>query len=1175
MKKGRRKIWRGWTGVLIIMSSLALSQGWASTHDDRQLSEILTEISEKFQVIITYDAAMLEGIKIDVQVSDLPDNFEKAIKMVMEQTNLDYKSLGTKYYVIYKDNKKGKRDMRKLKRKIKQIQKIESSGKITLGRQQAGPRVAALDMLHSIEFLLQGIEVSGTVLDEAGNPLIGVNIQVKGTGTGTATDFNGQFVIPDVEEDGILVVSYVGYETQEIPIDGRSEITVTLIEDSQLLDEVVVVGYGTQKKTTITGAVSTMNADEIAQIPVPNISQSIAGKLAGISMRPNGGQPGYDDPDLHIRGIVTTGNNRPLVVVDGVKRDNIRQIDPSSIESITILKDAAAVAPYGIGGANGVILITTKKGVSGKPTVRYSGSYGFQNPTYLPDMLDAKDYMSLQNEAYFNLNPNGSSPPYDPMTVENYHQLHSEDPWRYPNSNFLDIFNKNVPVQNHNIEFSGGGDNVNYYASVGYFDQQGIFSPVNYNRYNYNVNLDISATSTTKVSLSLLGSFEQTNDIDADESTSGHLFRSFYKFIPTQSLIYPEGDKWGESSANTPVGVLRSDGYNKIDANTLLATVMVEQQLPFLEGLSIKGSFSFDPKSQNTKGWHIPYVYHKIDLTSQPYTYTEAISLQEGSGAPYTWLEVRNDRWVNYTYQGYLQYENTFGNHSFNGLLVAEARNSTSSWFNTRRNNFAVEIDEISLGSSDKNDYDNGGTSTTGSELGYVYRLSYAYQDKYILEASGRYDGHYYFAPGNRWGYFPAFSAAWRMSEEPFMSHFSDLDELKLRASWGKAGMLAGSAFQYLEGYDLRGNAYAFGSGSLVQGSNLPREANPNITWEISTKFDVGVDFSLWNGSLNVSADYFNEKRDNMLLAPQVTLPVEYGLDLSEENKGEMKNNGFELIVGTRKNFSNDFEFQITGNVSYAKNSMIEVFQSDAQRTNPNRTLVGRPFGTPFGYKTLGLFTTADDKNGDGIINEEDGYNVQQFGQLHPGDIKYADLSGPDGVPDGRIDAHDLTQIGYPVYPLWTFGLTPSMRYKGIDLTLFLQGSANSSIDVYQFMTVPFENNGSNTAYEYMDNRWTPNNQNAKYPRATPSPYANNTQDSDFWMVNTSYLRLKTFSLGYSLPSRFSNSIRMQNIRLYVLGQNLLTFSKLKHIDPEMGYDDRETAYPVMKAFTFGLDVTF
>lgn len=1016
-------------------------------------------------------------------------------------------------------------------------------------------------------------KVTGTVTDENGQKLPGVNVAIKGTTRGTSTDVNGVYFLDAVNDQDVLVFSFVGYVAKEMQVGSSTKIDIALAPDTKALEEIVVVGYGTQKKATVTGAISSIKGDAIAQVPAPNISQSLAGRVAGVSMRPNGGQPGKDDPDIHIRGIVTTGNNKPLVVVDGVRRDNIRQVDPASIETITILKDAAAVAPYGIGGANGVILITTKRGKTGKPQVRISSSYGFQNPTYLPDVLSAKDYMALQNEAYLNQTPGGTSLPNDPAMVANYENLHREDPWKYPSSNFLEVFNKNVPIQNHNVEFTGGTENVSYHAGVGYFDQKGIFDPVSYKRYNYNLNLDMSVTKTTKVGMSLLGSIENTKDVDADETTSGHLFRSFYKFLPTQSLIFPEGDKWGESSANTPVGVLRSPGYRRNNGNTLLGTVFVEQQLA--KGLSIKGVFSYDPWEQSVKLWHVPFVYHKIDLSQKPYTYTQAISLQEGGGKPFRWLGLENQKRTNFTYQAYLNYNRTFGNHAITGLAVMEVRKTKAEMMSTRRNNFAIGIDELSFGSSDKLDYDNSGSSSTGSELGYVYRLGYTYKDKYILEAAGRYDGHYYFAPGKRWGYFPAFSAAWRISEEGFMKNMRFIDELKLRGSWGKAGMLAGGPFQYQSGYDLRGGAYAFGNGTLVQASKVPREANSRITWEVSTKTDIGFDLSMWNSLLTMEFDYFHENRTGMLLAPQVTLPVEYGLSLSEENKGRMNADGIEINVGTRKRVSKDLDFSLNANVSYSVNRMQEVFQTDAEAQNPNRTKVGRQFGTPYGFKSMGLFSTADDKNSDGVIDGADGYNITQFGALHPGDIRYADLSGPDGKPDGLIDNHDLTVIGNPVYPALTFGLTPSVNWKGFDLSLFFQGSGKSSISVRQFLTVPFENNGSNTGYEYFDNRWTPDNQDAKYPRSTPSPYANNTKDTDFWWVNSSYLRLKTASIGYTIPKSILGKVKMSSARIYFTAQNLFTISKIKHVDPEMGYTDRETAYPVMKANTFGIDLTF
>lgn len=1018
--------------------------------------------------------------------------------------------------------------------------------------------------------------ITGKVTDPDGQPLPGATVVVKGTTNGVATDIDGNFALPGVNEGDVLLVAFVGFRTQEVTISNQSTVTIALEVDAIGIEEIVTVGYGVQKKTTVTGAISTVKGEELAEIPVPNISQSMAGKLAGVSMRSkNGAQPGMDTPDIHIRGIVTTGNNSPLVVVDGVKRNNIMQIDPASIESITVLKDAAAVAPYGIGGANGVILITTKKGKKGAPVVRLTTSYGIQNPTYVPDMLDATDYMKLQNEGYYNQVPDGTTPPNAPDLIADYKNLHNSDPYRYPDSKFTDIWNSNIPVQNHNIELSGGTDKINYHAGLGYYDQEGLFDPVGYKRYNYNLSLEMKATNTTKVGLSLYGSVEQTNDLDPGENATGHLMRASYKFVPIQQLVYPDGEHWGESSASSPMGALMSDGYEKWDKNTLLASIFIEQQLPFIQGLSVKGVFSYDPTSQKQKQWHIPFIYHNINLDTNPYTFTEAVSTQEGGSPTYIYLREQQRDWRNYTGQAFLNYARTFGDHSITGLVVAEARKSNYRQFWARRNNFALEIDELDFGSSDKLDYDNGGSSSEGSEIGFVYRLGYSYKDRYMFEAAGRYDGHYYFAPGARWGYFPSFSAAWRLSEEDFMADMDVIDNLKIRASWGKSGNLAGSAFQYMSGYTLRGNAYLFGTSGLVQGSRVDKEANPDITWEISNKTDVGFDLNMWNGLLNVEFDYFHEKRTGMLLAPQVTLPVEYGLSLSEENAGEMLNNGFEITASTRKTLANGMELGLSGNFSYAKNQMIQVFETDAQHNNPNRTLTGRPYGTPFGYHAIGLFSTADDKNGDGIINEEDGYNVVQFGELHPGDVQYADLSGPDGVPDGKIDSNDETKIGYPVYPLTTYGLTADAKWKGVDVSLFFQGTGMSSINIRQFMTVPFENNGSNTAYEYFDNRWTPDNQGAKYPRATPSPYANNTKNSDWWTVSSNYLRLKTLIVGYNLPKAWMDRIGINGIRVSYTGQNLLTFSNITHIDPEMGYSQRENSYPQMRSHIFGLDITF
>ena len=1014
--------------------------------------------------------------------------------------------------------------------------------------------------------------ITGTVTDELGNPLSGVTINLKGTSNSTTSNGDGKFTL-NVPAGGVLVVTYVGYAPQEVTVNNQSALTIQLEPNVKALNDVVVVGYGTQRRLAVTGAVSSIKGEQLTEVPVSNISNSIAGKVAGVSMRPNGGQPGSDAPDIHIRGIGTTGNNKPLIVVDGVIRNNINQIDPSTIENVSVLKDAAAVAPYGLGGANGVILITTKKGKVGEPTLTFDAYYGTQTPTYYPKMLSAQDYMRLKNEAYKNENPTGTNLPYAQELVDDYLSLNAEDPDRYPISNTKELVNMRAPMQNYNVQLSGATGKVKYYMGLGYLKQDGMFDPIYYKRYNFNTNLEAQATKTTTVSLSILGSIEKTNSIDPSINAQ-RLFRNGFKYVPIQPIYYSNG-LWGEFAGNSPVGILKA-GYARTDNSTLLTTLGIEQKLSFIKGLSLKGTISYDPNQRTSKNWHTPFYYYTQNLNTTPYTYNRAISTSEGGATAFTWLSQDYTKSQNFTYQGYLNYHNKFGKHDFTGLLVAEARNNTYETFSARRNNFAILIDELTLGSSNKNDFDNGGTSSTGSQIGYVYRVGYNYNGKYMLEASGRYDGHYYFAPGKRWGYFPAFSAGWVISEESFFNkNVAWVDNLKIRGSWGKSGNLTGTAFQYLNGYNLYGNAYAYGIGNMVQGSFIPRESNPNITWEIATKTDVGFESNLFKGKLSVEADFFHEKREGMLLPPAISVPVEYGLALADQNAGVMQSSGVEFSVGTNHQFNNGLKVGLNANFSYATNKMIQVFETAATRNNPNRSRTGRPLGTQFGYKTDGLFSTADDKNGDGIINTDDGYTIKQFGVLHPGDIRYMDIGGPDGKPDGKIDAYDEAVIGKPVYPLTTFGITPSASWKGFDLTLFFQGSSLSSLDIRQFQTIPFNNNNSNSAYEYYNNHWTPTTQGARYPRATQAPYANNTQLSDFWMANTAFLRLKNANLGYTIPANTTGLLKIQAVRLYVSGQNLLTFSNLKFMDPEVGYTDRETAYPNQKVYVVGLNVTF
>lgn len=1017
---------------------------------------------------------------------------------------------------------------------------------------------------------LQQQTVKGTVADaSSGEPLIGVSVRVDGTTTGAITDANGKFSI-ETTANAVLVFSFLGYNSEKITVvAGQTTLDVKLVADIQKLEEVVVVGYGTQKRTTITGSVSAVKGDVVAKIPVANISNALSGQMTGVQTRQNGGKPGSDNSDIHIRGIGTTGNSNPLVVVNGVVRNDINQVDPSTIESVSILKDAAAVAPYGIGGANGVILITTKSGAAGASSITYNTYYGWQSPTYYPNLLNAVDYMTLMNEATLNNNANAVLP-YDASVISNYASLHASDPDKYADSRTKDLVHLTVPMVKHDLQISGGNEKTKYYSSINYYKQDGVFDKVNYRRYSYNLNFDSKITKTTKFNGTIIGTYELTNDLD-DASSANQIFRGSYKYIPTMPLVYSNGLP-GLYAGNAPISVLNSNGYHRDKVYNAMSSASIEQEIPFIKGLSIKGVFSYDARFQYTKGYHEPFKYWNIDLNANPRTFTPAFSGQEVGAPTYIYLTQNDQRWDTYTYQAYLNYNNTFGKHNVTGLLVAEKRNGEYNQLTARRNNFGLNIDEMSMGSSNKTDFDNGGKSDVNAQVGYVYRFGWTYNNKYMLEAAGRYDGSYYFDRGSRWAFFPSFSAGWRISEEQFMKPLEWISNLKLRGSWGKSGMLAGSAYQYLFGYTLMGNSYAFGTGNMVQGAYVDYENNPTITWEKSTKLNFALEASLWKDLLTIEMEAFYERRGNMLLNPIITLPVEYGLKMSQTNEGVMTNQGFELTLGSRKQFQNGLMISFNGNMSIATNKLVKTFETPATYNNKNRRRTNRPFNTMFGYQAAGLFSTADDKNGDGVINAADGYNVTQFGILHPGQIKYVDQNG-----DGKIDSNDETVIGKPNnYPLMAFGGTFQVSWKGFDFSAFFQGAAMTSYNTYNFQTMPFLNNNSNADYEYFNNRWTPNNQDAKYPRAYPAPTNNENQTSSFWVKNASYVRLKNVQLGYSLPKSVIQKIKFKNVRVYIAGQNLLTISGLKFIDPETSYTTTDgTAYPSMKSVSIGANVTF
>lgn len=1006
---------------------------------------------------------------------------------------------------------------------------------------------------------------NGVVTDKVGETLPGVSVRIVGKNVFTVTDVDGNFSIKANKGDKIEF-SFIGHNPVIVDFKGKSPLSIIMEEDLKALDEVVVVGYGTQKKLSSTAAVSSMKTDAIAQKPVTNITNSMAGRVAGIIAKQGSGEPGSDGASLRIRGVATLGDQSPLVVVDGVPRD-FSKLDPNMIEDISVLKDAAAVAPYGMAGANGVILVTTKKGKTGAPRLSYSGFVGFQNPTRITDQVNSYEYALMKNEAAMNAGyPNYYA--YSEHDVEMFRKTcegsPDADPDRYPNSNGLrDLIRGNSVMTNHNVQLSGGSDRFRYYIALGYAYQEGMWSSTSYQRANLQANLSIDATKYTTINLNLGGWHEKSVYPGV---SAGTIMYQAYRTPPVSAIYYTNG-LWGQYVGHSLIGEAYHSGYNHQPADQLNTTLSITQQLPFIEGLSIQGVVNYDPYRWKKKNYLTPVPVYTLDASKDPYEWTEGY---QGPEKPNLSLEYQER--VNTTLQGMINYKNSFGPHNVSALAVVEARMGSSWNMNAKRNNYGIDIDEINAGSSDPSDISNGGTSWKERQVGFIFRTAYNYDNRYLAEVSGRYDGHYYFAPGKRFGFFPAVSLGWNLREEKFMQNIPWIDKLKIRTSYGESGNLAGSSYQYMSDYGF-GTAGNLG-GIPVMGMWENLQGNPNITWEKAKKFDLGVEFSVLNGMLGLEADYFYEKRSNMLMAPTALVPAEYGIPLSQVNSGRMHNQGIDLTLSFNKQINKDWYVGARGTFTYAHNTLDEVFETDVTYNNPNRRRTGRADGTMFGYHALGYFTY-DDFNPDGSLKA--GIPVQPWGQVYPGDLRYEDLSGPEGIPDGKIDEHDQTVIGLSNWnPEIIFGFAPSARWKNFDFDALFQGAARTHISLGETLVMPFFDSGSATKLQFNDH-WTPANTDARYPRLTSEVTVNNhRQPSSWWVRNASYVRLKSIELGYSLPQKALDFLHISGLRVYVSGQNLWTWTPFmkEKVDPEAGSANGKY-YTQQATYAFGLNINF
>lgn len=997
------------------------------------------------------------------------------------------------------------------------------------------------------------VKITGKVIDDQGEAVIGANVMEKGTANGTITNMNGEFFL-DVPHKATLQISYIGFNTLEIPVNGQKSFTIRMTEDTQLLDEVVVVGYGTQKKLNVTGAVATIRNEELIKSPVASTTNALVGRLPGLIAKQKSGQPGFDAADINIRSFGSA-----LVIVDGVEQ-SFNNIDANEIESVSILKDASA-AIYGARAGNGVILVTTKRGQSGKPNISFNATLTSQSYTNFPEPVNAGQYATLFREAQINSGIPENQTKFSEEDIAKY--FAGNDP-QFPSTNWYDeIMKKSALQQQYNLTIRGGTDVVKYYTFLGYLSQDGMFKGDNtgYRRFNVRSNLDVNLTSNLTFSLDLSAIKDDVRQSNRPASEEW-FWMDFFDSMPTSPASFPDPTKVphiGPGPFNAIINTHEDlGGYDKTYKTTLNGAFTVNYKVHPVPGLSAKLKLNYQQVSYDRKNWTKQNDIWDYDYATDTYTlYGKSMqtSLKQ---------EFHKNQVI--TGQFSLNYDKVINkDHAINGLALVEIIDYNNGNFSAYRENYVTSaIDQLFAGGT-INQQANGSASVSG-RASFVARANYAYQGKYLLEATARYDGSPNFPKNKRWGFFPSLSAGWRMSEEAFIkNNLLWIDNLKLRAGVSQTGFDSVGAFQYLTGYRFAG--YNVLGGKEVPGLTTTGIANTNISWETMTLYNVGLDLTVLNNKLYSEIDVFYRKRDDMLGTRVVSLPNTFGAALPSENINSQSTRGFEVLVGHRGNFG-EFSYDISGNVSWSRSKWIHYDEPDY--TDPDDIRLNKKSGQWIdvynAYKSDGLFTSQEE-----IDNL--GYDMDGLGNasLRPGDIKILDLNN-----DGEVDWRDASTIGSGGTPHIIYGINLNMKYKGFDLSVFAQGAADYYV---QLQSGNINIDGVRTPFKVIWNeRWTPenNDRNAIIPRQKIGQTTNNW-NSDYWYKNASYLRLKNLTLGYTFDKSLTRNLRMENLRLFVVGTNLFAINPLRKygLDPETPDATRGWSYPVTKSVSLGLNVTF
>lgn len=1100
--------------------------------------KILTmKVSLLLFILATFhvSATMSQSSRLDLNISG--KSLSDVIKTIEQQSN---------YRFFYSDNYRELSDLVSINIKDASINDVLSNllSEKSLSFKILNDNVVIIGPSKAF----QQQQVKGVVTDAStGEAIVGANVVIEGTTTGTVTDIDGRFTITVPAPGSVLVVSFLGFNTERVTINNEAELDIKLVADVTDLQEVVVVGYGTVKKKDLTGSVSSIQGDAIEGRQATQVSQALQGAMAGVMVTRNNNAPGAS-ATIRIRGITTIGESNPLVIVDGVPIDNINDINPADVDNISVLKDAASASIYGSRAAAGVILITTKRAKSGEIGIQYNTEYGIEKPTALPEHVDVIRYMQMVNELRWNDKNNDANeyPLYTKDVIDNYWTLNAENPNKYPNTNWMDLMIRdNAPRQSHVLSITAGTKAVRTKASIGYDKTESLYNGKNFERLSARFNNDVTINKLLSASLDL--SFKRSH---YENPYHDPVYNTLIS-PPVYAAMWSDGRiAEGKTGANI-YGMSNYGGYRYSWYNQLNGRI----SLDFTPVKDLKISAVLSPTFGIDKG---KSFQKRVEYTAADDPTLVAGTLEGGTQT--NLYESRND-YTRVTSQLLANFDKSLGSHNINAMAGYENFYAKTENMGASREKYGLtSFPYLDLGPLElRGNYGNAWENAYRSFFG---RVMYNFRNKYFLQGNIRYDGSSRFHEEYRWGAFPSFSAGWTISEENFMKNFSWLSFLKLRASWGSLGNERIGNYPYQATIDFTNALFYQGTNVVAaQTAAQTKYAIRDISWETTESIDFGIDVNVLNNRLRFTGDYYRKTTKDMLLALEI--PDYMGYDNPDQNTGKMYTKGWDAEIGWNDKIG-EFTYSVSANVSDFKSIMGDLggteFIGDQIKKKDSE------FNEWYGYLSDGLFQTAEDLAA----------SAKTSTAVKVGDVKYRDISGPDGVPDGIISpTYDRVLLGGSL-PRYMFGSNIKMGYKNFDFSMVLQGVGKINSRLQGLMITPLSDNWGHMPLLLDGNYWSKYNtdeQNlkAKYPRLTENNKGNNYTMSDYWIINGGYLRLKNITLGYTLPSDMTKKVGLQRVRAYFSASDILTFDKFpKGWDPEVAAN----GHPITAAYIFGLSVS-